>query len=424
MNSQLSGAEFQTIRVIIEGKLLQKRSNGATEGYVRYVVNGNSVAQPYGNCECRCGKSPSSSTSNREEVPKTRYNRSLSSHSRPKRQLTKNLFVPNVDDRFEIFQSFGDKENEEKFSQLDEAEVTRPQPQNRHTSNIPMKFEPLSLDQDHRTLPKEPAQTPSVKRFHSTPHNRRAHPSPKYRVDPLRKSQRINYSEFVVPKTDDDGEVMSDFTHRERLNKVPPVAHYQHSPTHNHHFDNSEPYPVERHHHSYPSSPLQHIHHTEHTDKYHPVTPIEPYSPPKDCKQTDISKLLSRIQADYFACCDNCRQKMVNKYGSEGCGEYLKSVDPTVTQNVPCKSHEPTEISSPKCGCDHNQNILESLKKVSEKLCELSTARAAKIRREKELSKSDVKRNLLQQLNKIYEKLISLKGTDEIKNICPKRRGH
>ncbi|XP_037050984.1 uncharacterized protein LOC119084943 [Bradysia coprophila] len=255
----------------------------------------------------------------------------------------------------------------------------------------------MFLDRDSQSIPKESTHIPSVKL-----------PSRQYRIDPLRKSKPVRYSELDGPKTHDDDEGMSDFPHRERPNKFIPITNHQRGRGHNH--------PVDRHHH--PSGSLPHFHHREHIDKC-TVRPIQTPNPsPKDCKQTDISKLLSRIQADYFACCDDCRRKMVRKYATDGCSVCSKSPDPIVMPDVPCEK----EILSPKCACDHNKNILENLKKISEKLCELSAARSAKIRREKEKKNgSDVKKDLLQQLNKIYEKLSSLKSTDEIENSCPKQ---
>lgn len=384
---------------------MQKRSNGTTEGYVRYVVNGKNAAKPFGYCECRyspeapSSSSSSSSTSNRDDVSSTRYARSIG-HRRPKRQLSKNLFVPNLDDRFEIFQSFGDVDNEKDVRPSDDGNAIKTL-NNRHSSNIPFKFEPIQ----HSLSPylKEPAQIPSVKLYHSTPQDGARHPPPsppyrKHKIDPLRKSKRINYSEFVEPKAHDKDKDLPDFTHHKRPDKVKPIYH----------------------HHPHQSSPLPHFHRRENTAK---CTDYAVHSL-KDCKQCDISKLLSRIQADYFACCDDCRQKMMEKYASEGCSESLKSSNPKIVHDTPCKKHETKEIPAPKCGCDHNRNILEKLKKISEKLCELTAARSAKIEKEKEIkSSSDVKKNLLQQLNKIYDKLSSLKSTDDIEKSCSKRGG-
>ncbi len=442
MNSQLSGAEFQTIRVITEGKLLHKRSNGTTEGIVRYVVNGEQVTQPFGYCECRYDKpAPVGRTSNKEEES-SRYKRSLSRRS--KRQLSKDLFTPNVDDQFVIYRSFDnlDKDDDD-FSGPSETKPSQGPSNNRRTHHIPIEFEPVYPNRDSIPLPKERRpRIDTMKESHKQPKSEIRHPqvsSRQYESDQLRKSKQTRYSElddFDFPPTHESNEhwypekpknshsnkPLPDFYHHLEHDRnipesvddddhhlVPDFRHSEHSIT--------SPYesrPELDDHNKRPSFQIlpDFYHHGEHKS-YPPMIPMPPSNDRR--QQPDLCSILSRVRMDYLACCDECRRKIIEKYSIEGCDECAKSLKPIDTKETPCQKHETLKNLSKKCRCKHNRNILENLAKISEKLCELSEARLKLVQRKKEVeSSSDVKKNLLRQLNKIYEKLSSLKSADEM----------
>lgn len=353
---------------------MQKRSNRKTEGIVKYVVNGDRLTQPFGYCECHYNSPPSSSTANREEVSSVRYKRSLMTRSRSKRQLNSNLFVPNLDDQFDIFHSFGSPGRSSNNRDLHLNDPPHIPNDDRHSQDI--DFEPIYLDQDsmpyhnHHThlpeMPKRqppPKQIPDNKQISVHHHDQTSHN--------LKSSKRLKYSEreyVVKPKHD---------THKP-LPDSPPKYHVKST--------------------------------TPQRDEPHPR---------KDSNNCDVSKLLSRIQADYFICCDECRQRILKKFSNEGCKECAKSLEPTDKKEIPCKTHT-EEVVAQKCGCDHNKNILENLKKISQKLSELAEGRSETVPKKKEAQNSNaVKKRLLQQLNNIYEKLKCLKSKDDIK---PKKR--
>lgn len=409
---------------------MQKRSNGSSEGIVRYIVNDKHVTQPFGYCECRYKSPAPPSASNRDEVSSMRYKRSLSSHSRSKRHLTSNLFVPNLDDQFDLFHSFDRPGRNGDFSGLGSGD--------RHS---PFVFEPPKLDQDSFPLPEDRVRTiPNLKQPHSNPHRGIVQPpSHRHRVDykrnNLRKSKRLHYSEtdFVVSPSHDHDHMkpLPDFHHHENpdRSRVSPESVTSPSPVHR------KPLP-DFIHHEHPdrnrvssesvANPSHHNHPvvaTPSLDKRKPLPDhldSEP-KPPQNCKHVDASKLLSRIQADYFVCCDECRKKIIKKYANEGCEECSKSSDPIDVPKTICKKHESKENLSKKCRCNHNKTIFENLKKISEKLYELSEARERMQKKKQIESSSDVKQNLLQQLKKIYEKLSGLNSEDEV-TISPKKR--
>lgn len=343
---------------------MHKRSNGTNERFFRYFVNDKHFGQPFRYCECRYHnpQSTTTDTSNRGESSQARYTFSLSGvHSRPKRQLTKNLFTPNADDKFAIYRSFGDKDQ----SSNNEPEHLDPRPSPRE--NLP-------------TLP------------YVTKHSSHSVPTSD---DSLRKPKRLRYSEmeFVVPRhtnspTDSYHEQpphpLSTFHHRESFDRSRPAIHDHHD--------------LRDH--------TQSTHYRNHPERkiFHPYRYLNP------AKACETLSILSQIQAEYFACCDECRQKILKKY--------LNGSRPNIT-----KAETPKEPESAPV-CEHNKNILENLTKISAKLCELSEARTQRKQSEKESKgRNDLKKSLLQQLRKIYEKLNSMKGDGSaMKEASPKKK--
>lgn len=343
---------------------MQKRSNGTFKGIARYFVNDNRVNQPCGYCECRCNDPSPLGTSNGEEFSSMRYKRSLSNRGRSKRQLNRNLFVPNLENPFDIYHSFDDSEKNDDSSKLRSDKSIENPHKNRYTDNLPNDFQPVYVDRHSLPSPNKNRQDgPIIRQPPSKPQHQIMHsPSlPSYRVVHRPKPKRLDYNdeEFVV------------------------------SPTH----DKSETLP------SHSQSPT-------------------------DCEPVYFPKFVSKMQADYFACCDECRQKIIKKYADEGCQNCTKSLDPIDANKTPCEKHESIENLSQKCGCDHNKNILKNLQLISERLSQLSDVRSGKIQKKKKFAKSktDVKKNLLKQLNKIYEKLSSLKSEDEIVTCSKKNK--
>lgn len=370
---------------------MQKRSNSKAEGIVRYVINDDRFTQPFGYCECRYTGPPSQSTSNHEEISSHRYKRSLRTCSRSKRGLNSNLFVPNLDDQFEIFHSFGSPDKNENYGDLDSDDATHVANNDHHSSDDPIDFEPIYVDQDaipyynhHMHLPEMPPirqpqskPIPEHKRILVQHHKDDGHPHN------LKSSKRLRYSE----------------------------VDYAVKPTH------EIPKPVPKHEIRKPlpdSLPKYHVKST--------VPPKDEPHPEKHCNDCDAAKLLSRLQAEYFICCDECRQRILKKFSNEGCKEFIKSSDPTDTKPTPSPKHT-KDISSLKSGCDHNKNILENLRKISRKLSELTEGRTESVPKKKETENSnDVKKRLLEQLNNIYEKLKCLNSKDDVKSTTKKRK--